>query len=238
MVLSEGHKFPNTEQVRGRKYCKFHNVYGHTTNTCVRFRDTVQKAIEEGRLIFEEKKKASPMKVDTDPFQNTTNYVEPTDLGICMVGIEEVDDKDVVDEVIEHFEENGRRIYASAGETLFEFLQCKCNEKSEVMLCPRCSSVFDLAAAKAFERSELKKKFEEERARETAKDHGFFIQDGSSKPPSYPFVQDESSRPPFYPRHFLARHPAKSYAPTSKAPVNKWFQGAPKQGNRWSGVEN
>ena len=107
LVLSEGHKFPNAEQVRGRKYCKFHNVYGHTTNTCVRFRDTVQKAIEEGRLTFEEKKKASPMKVDTDPFQNTANYAEPADLGICMVGIEEVDDKDAVDEVIEHFEENG-----------------------------------------------------------------------------------------------------------------------------------
>ncbi|MCI17166.1 hypothetical protein A2U01_0038313, partial [Trifolium medium] len=65
ILLSEGHRIPPTDQIKGKKYCKMHNTFGHHTNTCVHFMDTIQKAIEEGRLIFEEKPK---MKVDENPF--------------------------------------------------------------------------------------------------------------------------------------------------------------------------
>jgi hypothetical protein len=45
----------------------------------------------------------------------------------------------------------------------FEFLQKKCDSNQVVMLCPRCSSIFDKAAAKAFERLERKKIHDERR---------------------------------------------------------------------------
>ncbi|XP_057452179.1 uncharacterized protein LOC130743999 [Lotus japonicus] len=41
------------DQRKGKKFCKFHNVFSHWTNNCVRFRDLVQTAIKEGRLKFE-----------------------------------------------------------------------------------------------------------------------------------------------------------------------------------------
>ena len=72
IVLSNDHKIPTLEQRKAKRYCKFHNIFGHWTNSCLHFRDMVQKAIDEGRLKFEEK----PMKVDTDPFNIQANYVE------------------------------------------------------------------------------------------------------------------------------------------------------------------
>lgn len=35
LVLSEGHKIPSLEQIKGRKYCKFHGDFDHSTNNCV-----------------------------------------------------------------------------------------------------------------------------------------------------------------------------------------------------------
>lgn len=63
-----------------RKYCKYHNKWNHCTNSCVHFRDLIQGAIKEGRLKFKEKPNA--MKVDTDPFVNSANMVEPIFLGM------------------------------------------------------------------------------------------------------------------------------------------------------------
>ncbi|MCI82541.1 hypothetical protein A2U01_0103815, partial [Trifolium medium] len=41
------------------------------------------------------------------------------------------------------------------------------------MLCPRCSSIFDKAAAKAFERSDIKKHFDiSEAKKEVANEEG------------------------------------------------------------------
>lgn len=75
LVLSDDHKIPTSEQMKGKKCYKYHNVFGHNTNTCNCIRDIIQKEIEEGRLIFEGKKKG-PMRVDTDPFQVAINYSE------------------------------------------------------------------------------------------------------------------------------------------------------------------
>ncbi|XP_027368230.1 uncharacterized protein LOC113874205 [Abrus precatorius] len=48
IVLCDDHKIPTLEQRKGKKYCKFHHVYGHWTNNCVRFRDLIQDVIKQG----------------------------------------------------------------------------------------------------------------------------------------------------------------------------------------------
>ena len=55
IVLPEGKKMPSAEEIKNRKFCKYHQIIGHSTNNCVRFRDLIQKAIKDGRLKFEEK---------------------------------------------------------------------------------------------------------------------------------------------------------------------------------------
>ena len=72
IALSDDHKIPSFEQSKRIRYCKFHNVFGNWTNSCLHFKDMVQKVIDEGRLKFEEK----PKKVDTDPFHIPANYIE------------------------------------------------------------------------------------------------------------------------------------------------------------------
>lgn len=67
IVIPDGKKLPPLNEVKGQKFCKFHQMIGHTTNNCVCLRDLIQKAIKEGRLKFEEK--GTTMKVDVDPFK-------------------------------------------------------------------------------------------------------------------------------------------------------------------------
>lgn len=57
LISTKDHKTPSPEQMKGKQWCKHQNVFGHSTNMFVHFRDLIQKAIEEGRLIFEENKK-------------------------------------------------------------------------------------------------------------------------------------------------------------------------------------
>jgi hypothetical protein len=47
--LPVNHVIPSVEELKGRKYCKFHNVTNHSTNECRIFRFHIQKAIEQGR---------------------------------------------------------------------------------------------------------------------------------------------------------------------------------------------
>ncbi|KAL2519254.1 putative retroelement [Abeliophyllum distichum] len=63
--LSNKHKLPNPEQIKDKKYCKWHIAWSHTTNNCLVFRHVLQDAIESGRITFEAKKK---MAVDDNPF--------------------------------------------------------------------------------------------------------------------------------------------------------------------------
>jgi hypothetical protein len=71
MKLPEGHKFPTTQELQGRPYCKWHHLFTHTTNDCKELRRQIQSAIEQGRLILGQ----FAMKVDTRPFPGV-NMVE------------------------------------------------------------------------------------------------------------------------------------------------------------------
>jgi hypothetical protein len=85
MTLSRDHKFQTPDQLKGRKYCKFCFKIGYTTNSCIRFRDLIQQAINNVGLKFEEKELA--LKVDFDPFPQEDNYVKPITFEINTVDI-------------------------------------------------------------------------------------------------------------------------------------------------------
>ncbi|KAK1602252.1 hypothetical protein QYE76_008375 [Lolium multiflorum] len=77
--IPEGHKVPTVQELNGKPYCKWHNTFTHTTNDCRVWRQQIQMAIENGRLIFNQ----YAMKVDTHPFP-AVNMVEFTHLGGCQ----------------------------------------------------------------------------------------------------------------------------------------------------------
>ncbi|KAK1607966.1 hypothetical protein QYE76_031639 [Lolium multiflorum] len=77
--IPEGHKVPTMQELNGKPYCKWHNTFTHTTNDCRVWRQQIQMAIENGRLIFNQ----YAMKVDTHPFP-AVNMVEFTHLGGCQ----------------------------------------------------------------------------------------------------------------------------------------------------------
>jgi hypothetical protein len=66
--VPEGHKIPTVQELNGKPYCKWHNTFTHTTNDCRVWRQQIQMAIENGRLIFNQ----YAMKVDTHPFPAET----------------------------------------------------------------------------------------------------------------------------------------------------------------------
>ncbi|XP_016646933.1 PREDICTED: uncharacterized protein LOC107880246 [Prunus mume] len=63
-AIETPHRMPKTEELKGRQYCRWHNSWNHSTNSCVVFRDAIQEGIAAGRLKLAEK---SP-SVTTDPF--------------------------------------------------------------------------------------------------------------------------------------------------------------------------
>jgi hypothetical protein len=91
LKLPEGCKFPTTQELQGRLFCKWHNSFTHGTSDCKELRRQIQSAIEQGRLILGQ----HAMKVDTQPFPSV-NMVEDTGrtarhqldfaFGINMVG--------------------------------------------------------------------------------------------------------------------------------------------------------
>ncbi|KAK1619170.1 hypothetical protein QYE76_024687 [Lolium multiflorum] len=81
LKLPEGHKIPTAQELNGKPYCKWHNTFTHTTNDCRVWRQQIQMAIEQGRLIFSQ----YAMKVDTHPFP-AVNMVECTYPGRCQPG--------------------------------------------------------------------------------------------------------------------------------------------------------
>ena len=44
---------PSAGELKGKRYCKFHNATTHSTNECRVFRQHIQKAIEQGKIKFE-----------------------------------------------------------------------------------------------------------------------------------------------------------------------------------------
>jgi hypothetical protein len=58
------HVIPSAEELRNRKYCKWHHSWSHHTNECKIFCQQVQATTEQGRLAFGK----APMKIDHTPF--------------------------------------------------------------------------------------------------------------------------------------------------------------------------
>ena len=61
------------DQLKNKKFCKFHNATSHSTNECRVFRQHIQRAILQGRLKFDTPWK---MKVDDNPFPGDQNMVD------------------------------------------------------------------------------------------------------------------------------------------------------------------
>jgi hypothetical protein len=60
MLLEKGHikstanhKMPSVEELKKRRYCKYHGSSTHHTNDCKVFREHIQKSIEQGRIGLE-----------------------------------------------------------------------------------------------------------------------------------------------------------------------------------------
>ena len=60
-------------QLKNKKFYKFHNATSHSTNECKIFRQHIQRAIQQGKLKFDTPQK---MKVDDNPFPRYQNMVD------------------------------------------------------------------------------------------------------------------------------------------------------------------
>ena len=71
--LPDNHVMLPPEQLKNKKFCKFHNATSHSTNECRIFRQHIQRAIQQGRLKFD-----TPwqIKVDDNPFPGDQNMVD------------------------------------------------------------------------------------------------------------------------------------------------------------------
>ena len=69
--LPERHKISLADEIKGKKYCKWHCSWTYTTNNCM-VRNSIQKALKEGRLKLVEK---GDMTIDTNPFGLFMNMV-------------------------------------------------------------------------------------------------------------------------------------------------------------------
>jgi hypothetical protein len=68
--LPEGHSMLRPDGVKERRYCGFHDRNSHSINECRVFRMRIQKSIQEGHLMFDNK-----MKLDGNPFpQNMIGF--------------------------------------------------------------------------------------------------------------------------------------------------------------------
>lgn len=85
------------EQHKKIEFCKFHNFMGHKTSHSIIFGDSVQRALDEGRLKFADKAKY-PVQVGFDPLQiNDAIYAESLE---CLM-VEATESPDVEMEVSE-----------------------------------------------------------------------------------------------------------------------------------------
>ena len=70
--LTEAHKIPPADELKGKKYYKWHHSWTHTTNNCTIFRNSIHKALKEGTVKLAEK---GDVIVDTNPFGLSINMV-------------------------------------------------------------------------------------------------------------------------------------------------------------------
>ena len=71
--MPDGHVMLPPDQLKNKKFCKFHNATSHSTNEYRIFRQHIQRAIQQGRLKFDTPRK---MKVDDNPFLGDQNMVD------------------------------------------------------------------------------------------------------------------------------------------------------------------
>ena len=98
--------------------------------------------------------------MDTDPFHIKAHFIKPMQIMMmgALIGMPKVStplSEEEVDQALEEFEKEEESILPLAGESLVEFLSKKQKVEKQVMLCPRCSVVFDKLATKPFEALEI-----------------------------------------------------------------------------------
>jgi hypothetical protein len=64
--LTANHKMPSAEELKKRRYCKYHDTNTHHTYDCRVFHECIQKAIEQGRIGPEKNKKT--IDIEGHPF--------------------------------------------------------------------------------------------------------------------------------------------------------------------------
>nr|CAD1820391.1 unnamed protein product [Ananas comosus var. bracteatus] len=72
--LQEGQTIPPVEELKRRRYCKWHHSWSHKTSECTAFKRQIQKEINEGRLIFADQENKD-MEFDKNPFPSQINAV-------------------------------------------------------------------------------------------------------------------------------------------------------------------
>ena len=73
--MPANHVMSPPDQLKNKKFCKFHNTTSHSTNECRIFWQHIQRAIQQGKLNFDTPRK---MKVDNNPFPKDQNMVDAT----------------------------------------------------------------------------------------------------------------------------------------------------------------
>ena len=69
--LPANHVILPPDQLKNKKFCKYHNTTSHTTNDCRIFQQHIQRAIQQGKLKFDI---AQKMKVDDNPFPKGSEH--------------------------------------------------------------------------------------------------------------------------------------------------------------------
>ena len=71
--MPDNHVLLPPDQLKNKKFCKFHNATSHSTNECRVFQQHIQRAIQQGRLKFDTPQK---MKINDNPFLRDQNMVD------------------------------------------------------------------------------------------------------------------------------------------------------------------
>ena len=175
ILVPKNLKLPTLELRKKRGFCKFHGFLGHNLSLCTRFRYSVQKALDVGKLKFRDKSK-QPMQVDIDPLKKADCiYAEIADINMVEIfekivagNVAETlipkeklpTDAEMVTEdhqsdnamVIEdEFAEKMKVAFPRVEEDLIDFLKRYKIYNTKVILCPRYSAIFDKEAAKSVE---------------------------------------------------------------------------------------
>ncbi|XP_016647062.1 PREDICTED: uncharacterized protein LOC107880300 [Prunus mume] len=54
-AIETPHRLPKPEELKGRQYCRWHNSWNHSTNSCVVFRDVIQEGFNSRKAETAEK---------------------------------------------------------------------------------------------------------------------------------------------------------------------------------------